>query len=101
MSVLRSLLLLLILTTPLVGQDYLIHIPYEHRQRNTRASCVYASVANCMKIVGLKREAAQFWNMYKGDLNGENDRGISNKLERFGISHALVRDEESLINSLK
>jgi len=84
-----------------MADNYFIYIPQKYRQRNFRASCVFASVSNCMRIVGLWKEADRFWSMYRGDPNGENSWGISQKLTRFGVKHMVVHDEQSLINSLK
>lgn len=81
--------------------NYFIYIPPEFRQRNILASCVFASVTNCLRTVGLYDKAEKFWNTYKGDPDGESPEGISYKLTKFGIKHAVVRDEQSLLNSLK
>lgn len=81
--------------------NYLVYIPPDYRQHNIRASCVHASVTNCMRIVGLWEKADKYWNRYKGDPNGESAGSIRQKLNGFGIKHLIVRDEESLIQSLK
>lgn len=82
---------------------YLVYVPYEYRQENFRASCVYASVSNCMKSVHLWDKAEEFWNLYKGDPNGENPYGLKQKLDRFGVKYKQITNgnEQFLIDALK
>ena len=98
---LRSFLLLLLMSTSVFAENYFIHIPSQYRQHNSRNSCVHASVTNCLRIVGLGDTADKFWATYKGDWNGENSQGISFKLDKFNIKHVIVHDEQSLINAVK
>ena len=97
----RSFVLFFLISSTTIAEGYFIYIPYPYRQKNIRGSCVYASVANCMKTANLWQEADIFWKKYKGDLNGENLRGISDKLTRLGIKHVVIHDEQSLINALE
>lgn len=84
-----------------MSENYFCYLPKQYRQGNFRASCVYASVTNCLRIVGLWDKADKFWAAYRGDPNGENEWGISEKLDRFGVKHMVTHDEQSLINALK
>jgi len=101
---LRTLLFLLIIciNTPLFGANYLIYIPQDYRQENMRASCVFASVTNCMRNANLWDEAEAFWQKYRGCPWGENPGGLRNKLDKFGVGYKQITngDEKFLLSAL-
>lgn len=98
---LRTLFILLVFCCPSFGANYLIYIPRDYRIQNIRASCVHASVCNCMKTANLWDKAEEHWQKYKGDFNGEGSGSISEKLTKGGVRHKIVHSEEMLIESLR
>ncbi len=83
--------------------DYLVYIPKECRQKNFRASCVFASITNCLRFVRLNDIADRFWEQYRGDRNGENPGGLADKLNQWEINYKAVtrRSEDFLMEGLE
>lgn len=85
-----------------MADNYFIYFPKTYRQHNQGPSCVFASVSNSLRNVGLFDAADEFWDMYKmSQMGGESPQGVVAKLNRMHIKVCITGQEQDLINALK